>query len=202
MSIRYTLSGKTFRLPLIGRFNVYNALAAIAACTTLGINKFEAAQALEEFQGVQRRLELIGTKNHISVFIDFAHNAGKIEASLAALKEFPGRLIVIYQSHKPMSARTTGEEDGVVFGKYLNQHDILLMPEIYMRDPIKDSDISGADLIRYAKNNGVQNAYFYETKEKVRDHILNVALPGDRIVIMGARDNSLPQFCRDLLKDL
>ena len=202
LSIRYTLSGHTFRLPLIGRFNIYNALAAIATCSLLGINKFEAAHALEEFQGVQRRLELIGTRNHISVFIDFAHNAGKIEASLAALKEFPGRLIVMYQSHKPMSARTTGEEDGVIFGKYLNQHDILLMPEIYMRDPIKDSDISGADLVLYAKNHGVQNAYFYETKEQVRDHILKVALPGDRIIIMGARDNSLPQFCRDLLKDL
>lgn len=108
----------------------------------------------------------------------------------------------MYQSHKPLSARTTGEEDGVVFGKYLSQHDILLMPEIYMRDPVKDSDISAADLIRYAQENGVANAFFYPEKEMIRSYILQNALPGDRIVIMGARDNSLPQFCRDLLKDL
>lgn len=168
----------------------------------MGIDKFEAARTLEDFLGVQRRLELVGTKNRISVFIDFAHNAEKIKATLSALKEFPGRLIVMYQSHKPLSARTTGEEDGVVFGKYLSQHDILLMPEIYMRDPVKDSDISAADLIRYAQENGVANAFFYPEKEMIRSYILQNALPGDRIVIMGARDNSLPQFCRDLLKDL
>jgi similar to UDP-N-acetylmuramate:L-alanine ligase murC len=202
LSIRYTLDGRIFKLPLIGRFNVYNALAAIAACSALGIDKFEAARTLEDFLGVQRRLELVGTKNRISVFIDFAHNAEKIKATLSALKEFPGRLIVMYQSHKPLSARTTGEEDGVVFGKYLSQHDILLMPEIYMRDPVKDSDISAADLIRYAQENGVANAFFYPEKEMIRSYILQNALPGDRIVIMGARDNSLPQFCRDLLKDL
>ena len=202
LSVSYKLNGTRYNLPLIGRFNVYNALAAIAACSILGISPHDSAKALETFQGVQRRLELIGTKNNISVFLDFAHNAGKIEASLAALKEFSGRLIVMYQSHKPMSARTTGEEDGIVFGKYIKSDDILLIPEIYMRDPIQDSDISGSDLIAYAKNNGVKNAYFLPTKEEIRQFILNNAESGDRIVIMGARDNSLPQFSRDILKDL
>lgn len=107
----------------------------------------------------------------------------------------------MYQSHKPFSARTTGEEDGVVFGKVLSKNDILLMPEIYMRDPVKDADISGADLVQYAVNNGV-NAKFLGTKEKVREFILKNAQDGDRIVIMGARDNSLPDFSRQLLKDL
>ena len=70
-----------------------------------------------------------------------------------------------------------------------------------MRDPIKDADISGADLVRFAQNNGV-NALFLETKDKVRDYILQNAQNGDRIVIMGARDNSLPDFSRQLLQDL
>ena len=218
LSVSYKLNNTSYKLPLIGRFNIYNALAAIATCSTLGISPHDAAKTLESFQGVQRRLELIGTKNNISVFLDFveligtknnisvfldfAHNAGKIEASLSALKEFSGRLIVMYQSHKPMSARTTGEEDGIVFGKYIQSDDILLMPEIYMRDPIQDSDISGLNLIEYAKNNGVKNAHFLPTKEEIRQFILNNAQAGDRIVIMGARDNSLPQFSRDILKDL
>ncbi len=199
--VEYTLDGQTFKLQLIGKFNVSNALAAIAACSLLGISKFEAAKALEGFTGIKRRLELAGTKNNISIFDDFAHNASKIEASLSALREYDGRLIVMYQSHKPFSARTTGEEDGVVFGKVLQKDDILLMPEIYMRDPVKDSDISGSDLVQYAVNNGV-NALFLETKDRVRDYILQTAKPGDRIVIMGARDNSLPDFSRQLLKDL
>ncbi len=202
LSVSYKLNNHRYQLPLIGKFNVYNALAAIAACSTLGIAAHDAASILEDFHGVQRRLELVGTKNNISVFLDFAHNAEKIDASLAALKEFSGRLIVMYQSHKPMSARTTGEEDGIVFGKYIQSDDILLMPEIYMRDPILDSDISGSDLIKYAQNNGVKNAHFLPTKAEIRQFILENAQSGDRIVIMGARDNSLPQFSRDILKDL
>ncbi|MBQ8436351.1 MAG: hypothetical protein IJX20_01735, partial [Alphaproteobacteria bacterium] len=99
-------------------------------------------------------------------------------------------------------ARTTGEEDGIVFGKYIHSDDILLIPEIYMRDPILDSDISGSDLIKHAQNNGVKNAFFIPTKAEIRQFILDNAQAGDRIVIMGARDNSLPQFSRDILKDL
>lgn len=200
--LTYKLDGQDFRLSVIGKFNVSNALAAISACMMLGVDKYAAAKALENFTGIKRRLEVAGVNAHdITIIDDFAHNASKIEASLAALKEYPGRLIVMYQSHKPFSARTTGEEDGVVFGKVLDKNDILLMPEIYMRDPIADSDISGADLVKYAINNGV-NAKFLESKENVRQFIINNAKAGDRIVIMGARDNSLPDFSRQLLKDL
>ena len=200
--VSYTLNGKEYFLNLIGKFNVSNALAAIACCKVLGISVDVAATALQGFHGIKRRLEVVGTNNrNITLIDDFAHNASKIEASLKALKEYSGRLIVMYQSHKPFSARTTGEEDGVVFGQVLDKNDILLMPEIYMRDPIKDADISGADLVRFAQNNGV-NALFLETKDKVRDYILQNAQNGDRIVIMGARDNSLPDFSRQLLQDL
>lgn len=200
--VSYKLDGKEFCLSVIGKFNVSNALAAISSCMMLGIDKFEAAKALESFTGIKRRLEVAGTNSRdITLIDDFAHNASKIEASLSALKEYPGRLIVMYQSHKPFSARTTGEEDGVVFGKVLEKSDILLMPEIYMRDPVADADISGADLVQYAVNNGV-NAKFLDTKEKVREFILKNAQNGDRVVIMGARDNSLPDFSRRLLKDL
>lgn len=200
--VSYKIDGQEFHLRLIGKFNVSNALAAISACMMVGADKYEAAKALEGFTGIKRRLEIAGTNGrNITLIDDFAHNASKIEASLSALKEYPGRLIVMYQSHKPFSARTTGEEDGVVFGKVLSKNDILLMPEIYMRDPVKDADISGADLVQYAVNNGV-NAKFLGTKEKVREFILKNAQDGDRIVIMGARDNSLPDFSRQLLKDL
>lgn len=200
--VSYQIEGKKFKLNIIGKFNVSNALAAIACCMMIGVDKFDAAKALEGFIGIKRRLDVVGTSlNGITVIDDFAHNASKIEASLKAIKEHKGRVIVMYQSHKPFSARTTGEEDGVVFGNTLDKDDVLLMPEIYMRDPIKDADISGADLVRYAQKNGV-NALFLETKDKVKQYIIDHAQTGDRIVIMGARDNSLPDFCKQILKEL
>ena len=201
--VSYAIEGKEFKLRLLGRFNVSNALAAISACMMLGIDKFEAAKVLEGFTGTERRLEYIGTSKHggIAVYDDFAHNPQKIEASLGTLKEYPGRVIAVYQAHTPFSARNTGKEDGEVFGRTLDQDDILLMPDIYERIPERDTDISGADLVQYAKDNGV-NALYLETKDNVRNYILHNARPGDRIIVMGAHDNSLPDFCRNLLKDL
>lgn len=201
--VKYTIDGQSFRLQLLGRFNVSNALAAVSACMLLGIDKFEAARTLEGFTGTERRLECIGRSKHsgITVYDDFAHNPQKIEASLSTLREYPGRIIAVYQAHTPFSARNTGKEDGEVFGRTLNKDDILLMPDIYERIPERDTDISGADLVQYAKDNGV-NALYLETKDKVREYILQNARPGDRIIVMGAHDNSLPDFCRSLLKDL
>ena len=201
--VSYAIEGKEFKLRLLGRFNVSNALAAISACMMLGIDKFEAAKVLEGFTGTERRLEYIGTSKHggIAVYDDFAHNPQKIEASLGTLKEYPGRVIAVYQAHTPFSARNTGKEDGEVFGRTLDKDDILLMPDIYERIPERDTDISGANLVQYAKDNGV-NALYLETKDNVRNYILHNARPGDRIIVMGAHDNSLPDFCRNLLKDL
>ena len=76
-----------FKLNLIGRFNESNALAAISACMMLGIDKYDAAKALEGFKGVKVRLEKIGTSNGVTIYNDFAHNPSKIEASLLALKD-------------------------------------------------------------------------------------------------------------------
>lgn len=201
--VKYSIDGKSFKLNILGRYNVANALAAISVCTLLGIDKFDAARALENFQGIRQRMEFIGTSaSGVTVYCDFAHNPQKIEASLSTLKEYPGRLIVMYLSHTPFSARNTGEEDGAVFARTLSDDDILIMPEIFQHIPNPDEPISAADLIETAKKHGVKNAFFLETMENVRQFVLDNAKPGDRVVIMGAHDNSLPYFSEGLVKDL
>lgn len=105
------MDGKSFTLNLIGRFNVSNALAAIAACSLLGIDKFDAAQALEGFLGTHRRLEVVGTRNNITVIDDFAHNPDKVKASVSALKSYPGRLIMMFQPHGFSPMRMMGPAD-------------------------------------------------------------------------------------------
>lgn len=199
--IEYTLDGKTFRLNLIGRFNVSNALAAISACILLGIDKYEAAKALEGFTGIKRRLETVGTSNNITVYDDFAHNPSKIGASLSALKDYPGRIIAMYQPHTPFSAVNTGNEVADVVAQVLNDDDIMIMQEIYELTP-QDVGISSANIINRIKANGHANALFLPHKEDTRKFILNNVKPGDRVIIMGAHDNSLPDFSRELLKEI
>lgn len=88
----FKVEGQRFNLPLIGRFNVYNALGAIAVGLHLGASLEKMSDLLAQFGSVPARLERIG-----NVFIDFAHNEEALENALKALKEIAkGRLIVVF----------------------------------------------------------------------------------------------------------
>ena len=79
--------------------------------------------------------------------------------------------------------------------------DMLFVPEIFYAGGSVKRDISSNDLVNYAKKLGI-NAHFYQTREEIKQQIIKLAKPYDRIVIMGARDNSLPDFCEDILEGL
>lgn len=197
--VEYDLNGKTFKLQLIGTFNISNALATIAACSFLGIEPEQTAKALEGFTGIKVRLEKIGSAKGVTVYNDFAHNPSKIEASLSALKSYPGRIIAMYQPHTPFSAVNTGDEVAAAVAKVLSPEDIMIMQEIYELTP-QDIGISSANIINRIKENGHQQALFLPHKEDTRRFVLDNVRQGDRVIIMGAHDNSLADFSREILQ--
>ena len=79
--------------------------------------------------------------------------------------------------------------------------DILLMPEIYFAGGTVTKDISSEDFIKLAISNN-KKAHFFPNRKDVKDFIIKNAQQGDRVVIMGARDNTLPEFCREILEEL
>jgi len=94
-----TAKGKSYlvRTPLIGRFNVYNSLAALAAASAVKIPLREAVAALAEAPQVPGRMEHCGTKDGVSVFVDYAHTPDAIENACRTLKELnPNRLITVF----------------------------------------------------------------------------------------------------------
>ncbi len=198
----YNLNGREFRLNLIGAFNVANALAAIAACTEFGVTRFEAAQILQDFHGTKRRLEVIGQKNGVTVIDDFAHNPDKVKASVSALKQYNGRLIIMFQPHGFGPMRSLGKEIMAEFVQNMVEEDVLIMPEIFFVGGTVTKDISSVDLIEYARSLGKKEAYFVADKAAAADLILKNAKAGDRVVIMGARDNSLTDLCHHILERL
>ncbi|MBK1835303.1 UDP-N-acetylmuramoyl-L-alanyl-D-glutamate--2,6-diaminopimelate ligase [Roseibacillus ishigakijimensis] len=85
------------RMPLIGRFNVLNALAALAAVDAVGVTLRDAITALRDFTGVPGRLELAGSINGAAVFVDYAHTPDAIQNVCRTLRELePTRLITIF----------------------------------------------------------------------------------------------------------
>ena len=188
------------RLKVPGRHNVANALAAIAVARACG-RPLSYSAPLDSYLGLRRRLETVGRASDVTVIDDFAHNPDKIAASLAALHDFPGRLLVLFQPHGFGPLRNL--RDGFVgtFAGDLAPDDVLLMPEPVYFGGTVDRDISSREITDAVAACGRQ-AEAHETRAQCGDRLIALARPGDRIVIMGARDDSLATFAQDLVARL
>ncbi|MBN2751439.1 MAG: UDP-N-acetylmuramate--alanine ligase, partial [Rhodospirillaceae bacterium] len=191
----------TVRLQVPGRHNVANALAALAVAKVCGIDLEQAASALAGFSGIRRRLETVGSIGGITVIDDFAHNPDKITATLTALHEFPGRLLILFQPHgfRPLRLMRDGFVD--TFATHLHSGDELVMPDpIYFGGTV-DRRVTSIDIVKDLVSRGRQ-AHFFPGRPACGAYILSQARPGDRIVVMGARDDTLSVFARDLLAQI
>ncbi|PZP55870.1 MAG: UDP-N-acetylmuramate--alanine ligase [Micavibrio aeruginosavorus] len=184
-----------------GRHNLSNALAAICAATALGIDTAKACSILSGFKGVKRRMEIVGSKNGITIIDDFAHNPDKIEASLQTLKEFPGRLLIIFQMHGYGPLKLMRRELIESFRKYLGPEDGVFMPEVLYLGGTADRSYTAQIFVEDLNANGV-NANWFSSRDEIIPALAEIAESGDRIVVMGARDDTLPEFARETLKTL
>jgi UDP-N-acetylmuramate--alanine ligase len=189
------------RLQSPGAHNVSNALAALCAARACGVPLGEAAEALGGFAGLRRRFERVGESHGVAVFDDFAHNPDKIAATLATLHDFPGRLLVMFQPHgyRPLQVMKDAFIDGFV--ESLRDGDILAMPEPVYYGGTVDRAVTSEDIVRGVQA-GRREAHAFRDRAACGDRLVALARPGDRIVVMGARDDTLAEFAADLLRRL
>ena len=185
-------------LAVPGAHNVANALAALGATRALGVPTAEAIKALAGFAGIRRRLEVVGTKNDITVIDDFAHNPDKIAATLKTLHAFDGRLLILFQPHGfgPLKLMKSEFIDG--FAGLMREDDVLLMPEPVYYGGTTDRSVGSEDIASGVRAAGRQ-AEALPTRTDCGERLLQIARPGDRIVVMGARDDTLSTFAAELL---
>lgn len=186
------------RLRVPGRHNVANALAALAAAKACGIALNQAAAALSGFGGIRRRLEVVGSAGGVTVIDDFAHNPDKIAATLATLHEFPGRLLILFQPHGFGPLRLMRDGFIACFTEHLRPEDVLVMPDPVYFGGTTNRSVGSTDIVAGIRAGGRQ-ARFIPERPACGDHLLALAHPGDRIVVMGARDDTLSTFAQDLL---
>lgn len=182
-----------------GRHNLSNGLAAIAAARACGLSLREATMALMNFVGIRRRLEVVGTAKDITVIDDFAHNPDKIAATLATLHAFPGRVLVMWQPHGYGPIRQMKDQLIEMFARDLAAKDVLLMPEpAYFGGTVDKS--MGSSVIAQGVTAHGKTASALPDRAACGDKLVELATPGDLIVIMGARDDTLSEFAADVLK--
>ncbi|MFL6766587.1 MAG: Mur ligase family protein [Sphingomicrobium sp.] len=188
-------------LPVPGRHNALNALASLAAVHALGIPLDQAAPTLARFAGLRRRLETVGTARGVTVIDDFAHNPDKIAATLATLTAQPGRLLIMFQPHGFGPLAKMGEELAETFAKGMRQGDRLFLPDpVYQGGTVDKS--RGSDWLAEAVKHAGGHAEHIPQRAAIGERLFGEALPGDRIAILGARDDTLSEFAAELVQRL
>lgn len=172
----------TFRLKNSGNHNVLNALAAIAVGNLIGINLKKIKIAIENYQGVKRRFQVITKTNEITIVDDYAHHPTEIIATIKAAKELcPKRLVIVFQPHQPRRLQdfwndfvdTFKEEDGPVF-----------ITDLYIARGGEIKGISSMDLVQDINKPNVN--HLPGSIEEIAKHLSAFIKEGDFILIMGA----------------
>ena len=199
---RHDGSQHALTLNVPGRHNLSNALAAIAGAACAGIPVSTSVQALGSFSGLARRFDIVGTSTSgITVIDDFGHNPEKCAATLRTLKSSPGPVIAFFQPHGYGPLKQMGHELAETFARELDSDDITIMCDpVYFGGTVDRSEGTERIVKMIEASGGA--AEHIPDREDCGARIVELAQPGDRIVVMGARDDTLSGFARSILAAL
>ena len=176
-------------IPLIGRHNVLNSLAAIGLAMELGVDFAFIKDSIRNFKGAERRFIVRRLDSDILVIDDYAHHPTEIKATLKVLEDSGKRIVAVFQPHRYSRTKYLREQ----FGKCFDLADHLVITDIYSAHEAPMEGVSALDLCESAKRHGHKNVYFVE-KQNVLEHLMDVVKPGDAIFILGAGDiDELPE---------
>ena len=183
---RSSMAGKTLKrviLPMVGKHNVQNALAAVAIAQEMEVPPKVIRKALATFSGVKRRFTVTGEANGITVIDDYGHHPIEIAAALAAARaSSKNRVIAVVQPHRFSRLKFLFEE----FCTCFNDADIVIISDIYPAGEQPIDGISRDRLIDGLIAHGHQNVLPLETPQRLPSLIDKVANNGDMVICLGA----------------
>ena len=172
-------------LPMPGRHNVQNALAAIGVALEMGIADDVVARGFEQFGGVKRRFTKVGEVDGITIIDDYGHHPVEIKAVLSAAREgAEGRVIALVQPHRYTRLHALMDE----FQGAFNDADVVLVAPVYTAGEVP---IEGADsdaLVEGLKERGHRAARAVASLDEAYAALSDLAAPGDIVICLGAGD--------------
>ncbi|MGR3178974.1 MAG: UDP-N-acetylmuramate--L-alanine ligase [Candidatus Anammoxibacter sp.] len=176
-----------FCISLPGAHNVMNALASIAVCCHAGVHKDFISETFSSFKGVDRRFQVLGTVNDITIIDDYAHHPTAIQATLKTVKDrYPERKIwCLFQPHQHSRTKLLLER----FVQSFEHADNIILADIYSaRDSLEDmASVSSLDIAVKIRKIGSDVEVISDHAE-IEDVLCERLLPGDVLVVMGAGD--------------
>jgi len=171
------------RLNVPGLFNVYNSMATAAVARELDMDFENIREGMLEFCGVQRRLEIKGKSNGITVVDDYGHHPTEVKATLAAARQvWKDRLIVIFQPHRYTRTRALFPE----FVTCFSDADTLILTDIYAASEKPIEGVHSFRLYEEIRRQGHPDVRYYPDFGQIVDRLLEIARPNDIIITQGA----------------
>jgi UDP-N-acetylmuramate--alanine ligase len=197
-SVRLFRNGSDYHLPLPGEHNLENLRAALCVCERFGCGPPALSDAVRQYEGVARRFDLTRTRRGVLVVDDFAHNPAKITAAVRAARGLAERIIALYQPHGFGPTRFLKNEYIAAFRSLFRDRDSLFLLPIYYAGGTAQKDVSSDDIIQ-----GLGPTAFTARTVRDRDELLanvkEAARAGDCVLLMGARDPSLPGLAERII---
>ena len=167
-------------LQVIGKHNVYNALAAAGAAWFLHIPGEAVSEGLSTFSGADRRMQYKGKINGAVLYDDYAHHPDEIAATIEAVRTMDcNRLVIAFQPHTYTRTKALFED----FVSQLSKADVLIIAEIYAARERNTVGISSKDL-----TDRIPGSIYCQTLQDVAAKLREIAAPGDVILTVGAGD--------------
>jgi UDP-N-acetylmuramate--alanine ligase len=182
-------------LPMPGRHNVVNSLAAVSAAMILGLPDDAVRTAFSNFAGVGRRFTKVGEVDGYTIIDDYGHHPVEIAAVLAAAREaYRGRVIAIVQPHRYTRLQSLFEG----FSTCFNDADAVVITDVYPAGEAPIPGIGGKELADGIRTRGHRDVRHIVGEAELAETVASLALPGDVVVCMGAGNisawaNALPK---------
>ncbi len=172
-------------LPMPGRHNVQNALAAVAVALEMGCSAEEIRSGFGKFGGVKRRFTKVGEVDGITVIDDYAHHPVEIRAVLSAAREgVQNRVIAVVQPHRFTRLRDHMEDFQAAF----NDADVVYAAPVYAAGEMPIEGFDSATLVAGIKARGHRSAHQVSGADELAQVLADSALSGDMVVCLGAGD--------------
>jgi UDP-N-acetylmuramate--alanine ligase len=172
-------------VPIPGRHNVQNALAAIAVALELGISDEQIVAGFARFDGVKRRFTHVGEVEGAAVIDDYAHHPTEIRAVLAAAREgAQGRVIAVMQPHRYTRLQSLMDE----FQNAFNDADVVFVTPVYSAGEEPIDGVDSAALAEGLRAHGHRMVRAVDDLDDLCRNLRDLAAEGDMIICMGAGD--------------
>lgn len=201
LTISFDINSVPFHLNLLGRHNMENALAATAVAAQIGVSLEDCSAALQQYEGIYRRNQVLGNKNGVWVIDDFAHNPVKCASAISACQPVASKVIAWFQPHGYGPTKFLRDDFVQEISNVLRPQDEIWMSEIFYAGGTAVKDISANDLIQDLRAKG-SNAFFVEDRNQLVDAVRPHLTRDCVLLLMGARDPSLESFGKEVWRSL